>query len=351
MLTCKSPRKVMLVAFRLARDALPEYTSKFSRHDFNLPGLFACLVAKELLKRSYREAEAVLRDCPQWYKDVGLRRPPDHNTLWRAAKFLLKKCRVERLVDAVARWAALARALGLSVGPLAVDATYYESRHVSRHYERRCHETRRRMRMKSGTKPGTGRGRKGERRRGRRTGKGRGIRAGRAEAAVTRADTIRRLPKLALGVCSYSHLAVSLWTGTGGGGDHAHFEPVLFDAWRRVPHRTFKVAADAGYDSEANHRTARHDMGLPTLIPPEIGRPPKGGGPPGGRWRRHMKRVLRTKAGRKSSGYTQRWQAETVNSMMKRNLSSALRGKTAWSRGRDLRLKTLTHDAMILANL
>ena len=54
-----------------------------------------------------------------------------------------------------------------------------------------------------------------------------------------------------------------------------------------------------------------------------------------------MKQVLRSKRSRRRCGYTQRWQAETVMSMMKRNLGSALRGKSARSRHRDLRLKVL----------
>lgn len=37
-----------------------------------------------------------------------------------------------------------------------------------------------------------------------------------------------------------------------------------------------------------------------------------------------------------------------MNSMMKRNLGSALAGKTAWSRKRDMLLKTITHDLMVL---
>jgi hypothetical protein len=61
-----------------------------------------------------------------------------------------------------------------------------------------------------------------------------------------------------------------------------------------------------------------------------------------------MKRLLGTKEGRKRSGYTRRWQAETVNSMMKRNLGSALAGKSPWSRKRDMLLKTITHDLMVL---
>jgi hypothetical protein len=34
--------------------------------------------------------------------------------------------------------------------------------------------------------------------------------------------------------------------------------------------------------------------------------------------------------------------------MMKRNLGSELRGKTAHSRKRDMRLKTLVHDLMVV---
>ena len=310
----------MRAAHHLASQSLPDYSNKFSRKDFTLPQLFACLVVKEQMKRSYRGAEALLRDSDNWLRDVGLCRAPDHNTLCRAAAFLLGKFRVGRLLDKLAQWASMARMLGLSTDPLAIDSTTYESRHVSRHYERRCHQTRKRMRAKAAEK-------------GRKT---------------TRSDTVKGLPKLGIGVATRCHLILSAWTGTGAGADHPHFEPVLFDAWRRVPHKTFTAVLDAGYDGEAYHQIARRDMGLRSVIPPNIGRPSKHGGLPGGRWRRHMKRLLQTKASRRRCGYNRRYQAETVNSMMKRNLGSALGGKTPRSRERDLLLKVLTHDLMVV---
>jgi hypothetical protein len=337
MLTCKSPRKVMRAAFRLARDALPAYSCKFSRHDFTLPQLFACLVVKEHMGRTYRGAEELLRDCDNWLRDVGLRRAPDHNTLWRAARFLLAKCRVGRLLDAVARWAAAAKALGLSVKPLAIDSTYFEPRHVSRHYERRLREARKdRAARRAWAGP---------------RARQRSLRAGEKRGARLRSRAAKRLPKLTLAVAGRRHLVLSLATSTGAGSDCPHFAPVLYDARRRVPNRRFKVAADSGFDSEPNHRTARRDLGLASLIPPECGRPRNDGGPPGGRWRRRMSRLLATRESRKRCGYTQRWQVETANSMIKRNLGSALRGRTAWSRRRDMALKALTHDLMILAAL
>jgi hypothetical protein len=273
-----------------------------------------------MLKQSYRAAEAFLKDCPDWLKDIGLERAPDHNTLCRAANYLLKTHRANKLLDVLGQWAAQADMLKLSQKPLAVDSTSYDSHHVSRHYERRCAKTRLRMKAK-------------DREKGRKS---------------SRSRTVKRLPKLGIGVATSCHLVLSMWTGTGMGADQPHFEPVVFDAWRRVPNRRFKVTADAGYDSEDNHAIAREDMGLVSLIPPDSGRPPKDGGPPGGRWRRHMKGLLKTRESRKRCGYTQRWQVETVNSMMKRNLGSELRGKTADTRKQDLRLKTLVHDLMVV---
>lgn len=310
----------MRAAYCLGGRSLPDHTSKFSRKDFTLPQLFACLAVKEMLKQSYRQAEAFLIDCPDWLTDIGMERAPDHNTLCRAANYLLRTFRADQLLDVLGQWAAAAKMLKLSTHPLAVDSTSYESHHVSRHYEQRCRKTRLRMKAKG-------------REKGRKSGRSR---------------TVKRLPKLGIAVATSCHLVLSMWTGTGMGADHPHFEPVVFDAWRRSRNRRFKVAADAGYDSEDNHRIARRDMGLVSLIPPDLGRPRKDGGPPGGRWRRHMKGLLKTKASRKRCGYTQRWQVETVNSMMKRNLGSELRGKTADSRKQDMRLKTLVHDLMVV---
>jgi hypothetical protein len=309
----------MRLAYVLARSCLPKHSSRFSRQDYTLPQLFACLVVKEQLKLSYRKSEALLKDCWEWCQQIGLRSVPDHNTLCRAAKLLLTLGNVDRLLDLITRWAAAARLLQLDTHPVAVDSTAYESHHVSRHYERRCHETRKRMRAKDREK----------------------------HRARTRSQTVRRLPKLAIGVASATHLVISLWTGTGAGADHPHFRRVVADARRRV-RRRFKVVADAGYDSEPAHRWAHEEMGVTSIIPARIGRPRKDGGPPGGDWRRRMVRLLATKRSRRRSGYTQRWQVETVNSMMKRNLSSALSGKTAWSRKRDMMLKTLVHNLMLL---
>lgn len=310
----------MQTAHALACQCLPSFSSPFSRRDFTLPQLFACLVVKDQLKRSYRGVEALLRDSPLWLNDIGMSRAPDHNTLCRAAKFLLKQSRVDRMLDVMVKLAAKADMLKLDQHPLAIDSTTFDSHHVSRHYERRCQQTRERMKGR-------------DRKKGRKT---------------SRSDTVRNLPKLAISLATHCHLICSLKTGTGAGADHPYFRPLMMDARRRVPNRRFTVVGDAGFDGEPQHRIGRDDLGLITLIPPNSGRPPKPGNPPGGRWRRVMKKLLGTKRSRKRCGYARRWQIETGNSMMKRNQGASLAGNSPASRERDMRLRVLTHNVMIL---
>jgi hypothetical protein len=99
METCKSPRKVLNAAYALATACVKEHQSKFSRKDFSGPQLFACLVLREHQKKSYRGVVALLKDCPDWCADIGLTKVPDHNTLCRAHKNLVKPGVVEKMLD------------------------------------------------------------------------------------------------------------------------------------------------------------------------------------------------------------------------------------------------------------
>ena len=153
---------------------------------------------------------------------------------------------------------------------------------------------------------------------------------------------MRRLPKLSIAVAASCHLILAARATTGMGSDHPHFEPLLFDAWRRADVRV--AACDAGYDSEANHAIARRDMGVRSIIPPDIGRPSEK--PPTTHYRRLMRQ--RFDRGADQATYGQRWQVETVNSMIKRNLGSALRATTARRRSRELLLRCITHNIMVL---
>jgi hypothetical protein len=100
------------------------------------------------------------------------------------------------------------------------------------------------------------------------------------------------------------------------------------------------VVADAGYDSEDAHVYARQILGIRSIIPSTIGRP--SAKLPTGYYRRLMRRRFDRKK------YGQRWQAETVTSMIKRNLGSALRARKYRTQGREIMLRVLAHNIMIV---
>ena len=89
--TSKSPRRVLLVAYATAKEALPKYAHRFSPKKFTQHQLFACLVLKEFLKTDYRGIVGVLADCPELCAAIELEHVPHYTTLQKAADRLLKK--------------------------------------------------------------------------------------------------------------------------------------------------------------------------------------------------------------------------------------------------------------------
>jgi Transposase DDE domain/Transposase domain (DUF772) len=316
---------ILRVAYSVACKVWPPHTHRFSRHDFTLPQLFACLVVREMLGLSYRKAEALLRDSPDWLAEIGLSQAPDHNSLWRALGVLITRYRVNRMFDLLGERFDQAGELQLSRKPLTIDSTCYERHHRSRHYERVC----RKRAMSEGQK----------------YGKSSQIpRETPEQVNRRRSRAVRQMPKLALAVASGCHAILAAKVHIGNGSDMPDFQPLLRSAARRANVRT--VVADAGYDSERNHRIARQQMSVRSIIPPKIGRPSDK--PPTGRYRRLMKQRFSRKADRKP--YGQRAQSETVNSMMKRNLGDALRSIKPKRRKQEMLLRSLTHNIMLAAN-
>jgi len=297
----------MRLAHRLAQGLLPTYASTFSRHDFTLPQLFACLVVREHQRKSYRGTEALLSDCRPWCRDIGMKKVPDHNTLHRAFHHIVTQHRSEQMLDLLARWFTIAEQLGCT---LAIDSSLYDTHHRSRHYEQRC-------RHQASNDPAT--------------------------AAARRSESAKKTPKLTVGIDTRSHLILSAATRTGMGSDCADFAPLAKQAVGR--HRRLRqVLADAGYDSEANHRLARRELGLESLIKTGAGRPTTKH--PSTLWRWFMQRKL--EGSQKGRPYGQRAQVETVNSMLKRNLGDSLRAKSSAARGLEQLLRVLTHNLMIV---
>lgn len=87
----ESPRAVVREALRLAKDALPAYSSKYSRKDFTQHQLFAVLALKAFLKTDYRGVAQFLADFAEIRDDLGLEDVPHYSTLCYAEQRLLKK--------------------------------------------------------------------------------------------------------------------------------------------------------------------------------------------------------------------------------------------------------------------
>ena len=303
METSQSPRMVLRAAHRLALKVLPAYSCKLSRQDFTLAQLFACLVLREFYGLSYRRTERLLIDSPQWLADIGLSAAPDHNTLWRAFGVILKTRCVNRLLDLLVALFARAKLLRLGEKPVALDSTCFEQHHRSAHYDRRC----RRMLGNAAAAAAAAAANALENPR-----KPRG-KPGKWGASVnaSRSRRLSAMPKLSVAVASGCHLILAAKVRTGNGSDAPDFDDLLFRSWRRANVKV--VVADAGYDSEANHRTARQDMGVRR------------------RSFRRASAARRTSCRPADGGVT--WQSDLHARRIKRSTRSARRAKpfTAWS--------------------
>ena len=87
----KSPLALARAALAVAREALPAYSSKYSRKDFTQHQLFAILALKTFLKTDYRGVALMLQDFAELRQDLGLGDVPHYSTLCHAAKRLLKR--------------------------------------------------------------------------------------------------------------------------------------------------------------------------------------------------------------------------------------------------------------------
>jgi len=116
------------------------------------------------------------------------------------------------------------------------------------------------------------------------------------------AVSYRRCPTLGGACDTTSHFCLAARASQGPRPDFGDFRPLVVEAQARAGVKA--VAADAGFDSEANHRLDRDELGIHSLIPAQHGRPPAG--EPADRYRKQMKRHLH------ESRYGQRWQVETV---------------------------------------
>jgi hypothetical protein len=182
---------------------------------------------------------------------------------------------------------------------VAVDATGLETRHVSVHYARRSRRHR------------------GHYKRG--------------------------FPKLSALCEIRSHVIVAAVVDRGPCPDMVEWPELMRRALARLHFDTW--LGDAGYESEGAHQRSREELGIRSIVPTtERGRPRHDGQPRPvrGAYRRQLQRRFPRKT------YGQRWQIEAAFSMLKRKLDSALRRRRPFALNREVLLRVITFNLMLI---
>jgi hypothetical protein len=293
----KSPLKVARHAFALANEQLPRYAHRYSPKTYTQPQLFVCLVLKTFFRTDYRGLVGILNDFDALQAYLDLKRVPHYTTLQKASRRLLKAPNAKRLFHGTVR-RFLGRRKRLELA--AMDSTGLDYGRRSAYFVRRRH-------------------------------------AGHLKAKRV---YYAHFAKLEVSFDCRSHLILAAQMGRGPRPDVDRFKPLL-DATLETS-RPKNMLADAGYDSESNHRHARITRKVRSFIPATIGRPTTK--PLTGRFRRLMKANLNKDYG----NYGQRWQAESGFSMIKRCIADTVQGRTQWSQRRELWLIVITYNILLL---
>jgi hypothetical protein len=301
MISSKSPRTVAMVALAAGKEAFSDHSHKFSPKKFTQPQLFSCLVLKEFEKKDYRGVCRLLADCSDLRAAIELTGVPHYTTLQKASQRLLKLDRVRLLIaDTLRRIHKRARRIPYA----AVDSSGFDVHHASRYFVWRASDKK----------------------------KGKGPK---------KRVTYKRYGKLMVIIGCATHAILAAVASAGPTPDIDELDGVV----EQLPPAIVigHMVGDAGFDSAHNHALLREGHGMRSTIPPEHGRPPKDPNAlPADKYRRLMKTRFNDKA------YRKRPQVETVFSMLKRNLGSALRGRSHWSRCRDMLLRVITHNIMLI---
>ena len=246
--------------------------STYAPRVFRPPQLLACLLVKTYLRLDYRTTEEVLAVSGRLRRTLGLRRVPDHTTLWWFARHRVDHAVIERALAETVRLVAQEREAPRRV---ALDSTGLWRAPCSRYFAWRA------------GRPGSQRG----------------------------------WLKWAIALWIRPQVLLAQRVRPGPCGDFSDLPPLAGSAHAVLPFD--QLLADAGYDSEANHRSCRETLGIGSLImaKPRRSKAVVATTP----YRSEMCRLLGDPGDRISRrAYGQRWKAETVMSVSKRKWGEAL---------------------------
>ena len=265
---------------------MPDYANKFAPKRFTQPSLLACLCLKEFLHLNYRSCEALLASAQELRAALGLPAVPNHSTLWWFGRHKVTPRVLARILTETVR--LFQRVAPRRSRTVAVDSTGFARAPASPYYQQR---------------------------------------AGHRHRA-------RTWLKWSVAVWTDPLVLCGQVTDRGPRGDHVEFRPLVAQTLARL--RFTRLLADGGYDSEANHRWLREDLGLESIIPPVTGRPSRGV------TTRPYRRQLQLAFPRQA--YGQRWKVETFISVVKRRFGGAVTARRYWQQVKQTLLRGVTYN-------
>ncbi|HEX8374552.1 MAG TPA: transposase [Geminicoccaceae bacterium] len=286
------------LAAAVARRVAPT-SSRFAQTTHAPAAMLAALLLRERLRLTYRGLEDLLRLSSPLRRALGLRAVPDHSTLWWFAR---RHASPDLLDAALVETVRRARGRPPKAAQVALDSTGLFLSHTSWYFAWRAKRDR---------------GQRG-------------------------------WLKWASAVWVEPQLLLAQRVRPGPCGDFSDLPPLTSAAARVMAFD--QVLADAGYDSEANHRHCREVLGADSLIPAK---------------KRRSVRVVATTPLRQEmlrrlgepgveadrAAYRQRWKVETVMSVVKRRCGEALTARLESTQRAQALLRGLTYNVQRLVTL
>ena len=217
------------LALEVGEAVLPDYRTKFSKHTFTQPQLMAILCLMRYEDWTLRKAEVRLAEHGELRNALGLRKAPDHTTLYRFMRRLDEQTLLDALNETVRRMPASSHTRRESPAIAAVDATGLASGAISTFYVRRT------------------RNRGGE------------------------PMLWRRWLKWLIVVDTKRQIVLAHEACSGPYNGSAMLRPLADAAHRVTPLGV--VLADAEFDSEQNHRYVREQLKASSVILAKRGKP------------------------------------------------------------------------------
>jgi DDE family transposase len=310
-------RQFATLALAVSKSVLPNHGSRFAPKTYTQPQLLACLLLKEYLRLDYRTAQEMLELSDGLRSALELSRVPDHSTLWWFARHKLK--------------------------PELLQAALEETVRCFEHYLQRSSD---------GNDTDEGDLPKG----------GEGASRNKCSTRVVALDStglflsyssryFRWRAKRERGQRGWLKWALALWVEPqmlvaqlvrpGPSGDFGDLVPLAESANSLLSFD--QLLADAGYDSEANHRFCREVLGVESLIRAKarrsktvVAKAP---------YRKEMCRVLEDPGEPVlREQYRQRWKVETTMSVAKRKWGESLTARREELQKAQLLLRGVTYN-------